>query len=116
MSCALAGMGSQRILDRATDASHAPRADAANALGERPGVAGVPALEDQLQAAHHGARSYTQLLMRPSSSVSGLDAQMPLYAGDGVDSRAPVPDVVHSPGVVSLHEFKQSSRLVFCPI
>jgi hypothetical protein len=63
-------------------------AHAADALDEGPGVARVAALEDDFQAAPHGAGGY-----RVADHVVGvevdLDAHVPLDAGHRVDDDAP---------------------------
>ncbi len=63
------------------------RADAADALGERPRVARVAALEDHLQAAPHRARGdgVGDLALRVDVA---LDAQVPFDAADGIDDNA----------------------------
>ncbi len=75
----------QRILDRAHrgDAVH-QGADAADALGEGPGVARVAALQDQLDAAHHGAGAVGAGDLAVVAAFR-LDAQVALDAGDGID-------------------------------
>ena len=78
----------QRVLHRAHagDAVH-QRAHPADALGEGPGVARIAVLQDQLDAAHHGAGAVG------AGDVAGrigfgLDAQMAFDAGDGIDDDA----------------------------
>src|ERR1700683_269801 len=64
------------------DAVH-QRADAADALRESPCIARVAAFEDNFDAAHHGAGARRA---RDHRAVEfRLDAQMALYASDGVD-------------------------------
>gem|GEM_PF-7086711 len=62
-------------------------AHATDALAERPGVPGVAPLEDQLQAAPHGARGkrIADLAVLPED---GLDAQVPLDTGHGIHNDA----------------------------
>ena len=76
------------ILHRAHrgDAMH-QRADAANALGESPGVARVAAAQDDFDAAHHGA-GRVGLGDLPGLVGGCLDAQMALDPGNGVDNDA----------------------------
>jgi hypothetical protein len=75
--------------------------DAADTLGEGPGVARVASLQDDLDAAHHGAGTGGLL---DHAIVAGfrLDAQMALDAGDGIDydsfahASAPLPALLSS--------------------
>ncbi len=74
----------QGVLDRAHrgDAVH-QRAHAADALRERPGIARIAALEDDLDAAHHGAGARRP---RDHGAVEfRLDAQMPFDPRDRID-------------------------------
>jgi hypothetical protein len=80
----------QRILHRA-DRGHAvhQRAHAADALREGPGLARVAPLQDELDAAHHRARAPGAADAAVGRGL-GLDAQVALDAGDGVDDDAGV--------------------------
>jgi hypothetical protein len=62
------------------------RADTADALGEGPGIARVAAAQDDLDPAHHRAGRIGRCDVLPVHL--GLDAQMALDAGDGVDDDA----------------------------
>src|SRR5208337_572424 len=62
-------------------------ADAANALAEGPGVPRVAALEDDLQAAPHGAGRHGVADMA-GVIQHGLDAEMPFNASDGINNDA----------------------------
>jgi hypothetical protein len=59
------------------------RADAADALGKGPGVARVAALQDQFDAAHHGAGTPGAGDL-PVIGSFRLDAQVPFDAGDRI--------------------------------
>ena len=81
------GVGRDRVLECVLDRAHRSdsmhqRAHAADALRERPGIARIATLQDDLDAAHHGAgtggaRDHRAVELR-------LDAQVSLDAGDRV--------------------------------
>jgi hypothetical protein len=80
-------LDAQGVLDRAHRGKAVHEgADPADALREGPGVAGVAAFQDGLDAAHHGPGAVG--LGDVVALHLGLDAQMPLDAGDGVDDDA----------------------------
>ncbi len=78
----------QRVFNRAHrgDSMH-QRADAADALGERPGIAGIAPAQDDLDATHHGAGGIRTGDLAAGVGF-GLDAQVAFDAGDGVNDNA----------------------------
>jgi hypothetical protein len=81
----------QRVLDTANAGQCVHRgAHAAGTLGEGPGVTGVPAPQDLLETAHHGARAVG--VGNHTVFHGGLDTQVPLDTRDRIDD-----DACHQP-------------------
>jgi len=110
----LGNLDRQRILDGAHRGQRmGAGAHAADAFGEGPGIARVTALEDDLQAAPHGAGGY-----RVSDHVLAveihLDPQVALDAADGIDDDALARVVqLESLRFVGTHHFSPVTVSVF---
>jgi hypothetical protein len=77
----------ERILNRADRRERVHRgADAAGTFGEGPGIPRIAALENQLEAADHGARG--EGIDDLPVLDFGLDAEMAFDARDGIDNNA----------------------------
>ena len=84
----LRNLDSDRVLNRTDGGKRMnARADAADALNERPGVARVASFENHFEAAPHGAGAH-RVDDFPVVAEDGLHAQMTLNAGDRVNNNS----------------------------